>query len=554
MPTVTLNREVFERLVGRKLPVDKLRDRIAYLGTDLEKIDTKEIHVEVFPNRPDMLSEQGFARAFSAFIGEQTGLKTYDVKKSGERVIIDRSVSHVRPCTVCAIVRNICFDDEKIREIIQIQEKLHVTFCRNRKKAAIGIYPFEAIRPPIRYLAKRPKEIRFRPLEYPAELDGMQILSKHPAGREYGHLLEGKAVFPVFIDSADNVLSVPPIINSHLTGKITEKSRDVFIECSGFDRHALSKLLNILVTAMADMGGSVESMELEYPDATIVTPDLTPARMRLDVSYINRWLGLSLSEGECVALLERMGYGYDEKSNDVLIAAYRADILHPSDLAEDVAIAYGYENFTAEIPNVATVGREDGLAVFMGKLARILVGLGLLETNSTTVTSKEHQTAKMNAPVSLIEIKNSVTQEANCLKAWLIPGILETLAANRHNDYPQRLFEIGRIVKRDAASETGTAEAMRLVVGLSHNSADFTEIKQVLDYLSGMLDVKYSIRPVGHGSFIPGRVGRVSMRGRDVAYIGELHPDVLRNFGLSMPVAVLELNVTDLFGLLKKSV
>ena len=81
MPTVNLNKKEFEKLVGKKLPLEELKDRISMLGTDLEKIEGNEIIVEVFPNRPDMLSEQGFARAFSSFIGVKKGLKEYKVKK-----------------------------------------------------------------------------------------------------------------------------------------------------------------------------------------------------------------------------------------------------------------------------------------------------------------------------------------------------------------------------------------------------------------------------------------------------------------------------------------
>ena len=82
MPTVNLNKKEFEKLVGKKLELDKLKDRISMLGTDLEKIEGNEIIVEVFPNRPDMLSEQGFARAFSSFINIKKGLREYEVKKS----------------------------------------------------------------------------------------------------------------------------------------------------------------------------------------------------------------------------------------------------------------------------------------------------------------------------------------------------------------------------------------------------------------------------------------------------------------------------------------
>jgi len=257
MPTLTLNKEVLEKLVGKKLPLEKLKDRISMLGTDLDSIEGNEINVEIFPNRPDLLSEQGLARALSSFIGVKTGFRKYKVEKSGEKVIIDKSVEGVRPCTACAIVKGLKFDDEKIKEIIQIQEKLHVTYGRNRKRCAIGIYPFEKIRTPIKFLAKKPGEIKFQPLEANKEMTGAQILSQHPTGREYGHLLEGLSMYPIFVDANNQVLSMPPIINSNQTGKITEKTTDVFIECSGFDFDVLHKCVNMIVAAMADMGGKI---------------------------------------------------------------------------------------------------------------------------------------------------------------------------------------------------------------------------------------------------------------------------------------------------------
>ena len=82
MPTVTLNRKTFEKLVGKKLNDATLKDRISYLGTDLENVTADKIIVEIFPNRPDMLSEQGFARAFASFIGAKKGFREYSVNES----------------------------------------------------------------------------------------------------------------------------------------------------------------------------------------------------------------------------------------------------------------------------------------------------------------------------------------------------------------------------------------------------------------------------------------------------------------------------------------
>ncbi|MBW2971694.1 phenylalanine--tRNA ligase subunit beta [Candidatus Woesearchaeota archaeon] len=545
MPTVNLNKTVFNRLVGKELSDDELRERIPMLGTDLERIEGDSIEVEVFPNRPDMLSEQGFARAFSSFIGQKTGLRKYDVKPSGSKVVIDKSVADVRPFTACAIIRGLEFNDEKIREIIQIQEKLHVTFGRNRKKLAIGVYPLEHIKLPIRYFAEDPNKVKFQPLESDREMTGLQILSQHPTGREYGHLLEGKDRFPFFADADNSILSMPPIINSHKTGKITEQTKEFFIECSGFDFNTCNICLNIIVTAMADMGGGIHSMELDYPDGKKVTPDLEPRKMRLDVPFINKWLGLKLSEDQMKELLGKMGYGYE--TGFVLVPAYRADILHMVDLAEDVAIAYGYDKFEPEIPNVATIGEESGLEIFKRRISQVLIGLGLLETNTYNLTNADDQNLKMMVELKLAELESAVNTDYNVLRAWMTPCLMKVLHDNKNQEYPQNIFESGTCFGLDGAEETGVREFCRLAVALCGPDADFTRIKQVLDVLAQALSFTYESKEVEHPSFIPGRVARISVGGNDIAYLGELHPVVLENWEIEMPGSCLELNLTDLY-------
>lgn len=549
MPTINVNKNVFEQLVGKKLPLEQLKDRISYLGTALEAVEGDEIIVEIFPNRPDMLSEQGFARAFSSFMGIKPGLKEYKVRPSGEKVIIDKSVSSVRPYTACAIVKGIRFDDEKIREVIQIQEKLHITYGRNRKKAAIGIYPYEKIKPPIRFIAEDPSKIKFRPLEFPKEITGMQILSQHPAGREYGHLLEGKSKFPFFIDANNQVLSMPPIINSHSIGKISEKTTDVFIECSGFDYNVLGKCLNIIVCALADMGGEIYSIEIELPDKKkIISPNLEPEVIAVDADHINKILGLNLKEAEIKKYLERMGCGYNK--GKAYIPPYRADILHQIDLGEDIAIAYGYENFREEIPEVATIAEADNIQLFIRKIAVLLSGLGYLETNSYSLISKQ-ELGRMNINYPAIELSNA-NEDYNCLRNWITPSLLKILSENRHHDYPQKIFEAGVCFEKDNSSETNTKEFYRLALLSTGKDAGFTEAKQALDYLMDAFDLKYEIEETEHSSFVEGRVGRVIVNGKKLAYIGEIHPQVLQNWNLEMPVAGFEININELLDIINK--
>ncbi len=545
MPTVKLNKKTVLELLGRKISDEVLADRISMLGTGLESIGETEIEVEVFPNRPDLLSEQGMARALSSFMGIKTGFRHYFVKKGSTKVIIDKSVKNIRPFTACAVVKNIKLTEDKIKEIIQIQEKLHITYGRNRKKVALGIYPLEHIKPPIYYKALVPEEIKFKPLDLNKELTGNQILAIHPTGREYGHLLEDKEKFPVFLDSKMKVMSMPPIINSNDIGKISLTTKDVFIECSGFDFDYLHTCLNMVVTALADMGGSIESVDLSYPDKKYTTPQLAGKEIKIEVDYINKILGLELKEVDMKKLLEKMGYDY--KNKKALIPGYRADILHPIDLVEDIAIAFGYENFHGTIANVACSGAEKPFETFKNKIRDVLIGSGLIEIKNYHITNKINQSKLMNHPVELVELANSLTQDYDVLRAWIIPNLLETLRYNKMYEYPQNIFEIGTVFKHNDDYETGIHENDRLGVALCGQDANFTKIKQIFDVLMSALNMKYETTDTEHNSFIKGRIGRIVAGNEKIAYLGEIHPQVLANWSLEMPVAVFELNLSDLF-------
>ena len=548
---------MLEKLIGKKLSLEQLKDRISMIGTDLEKIEGDEIIVEVFPNRPDMLSEHGFARALAAFIGTKSALRMYPVEPSKQKIIIDPSVGKIRPYTAAAIVRNMKLTDPYIKEIMQLQEKLHITFGRHRKKVAIGVYPSEKIRYPITFKALRPETIVFRPLDFPKELNGREILELHPKGKEYGHLLEQLPLYPVFVDATGSVLSMPPIINSHTVGKITQETRDVFVEVSGFDLATCEQCLTIVVTTLADMGGDVQSLVLEYPQKKCTTPVLEAKEMRLDLTYVAARSGLKLSEDEVKKLLSRMGHGYQK--GVVCIPSYRADILHPIDIVEDIIIAYGYENIEPQIPAVATIAQEDHFEQFKRKVMHILMGLGYGELFTYHLVDGSAQSTKMNNQSivpHIVQIVDPVSTEYNTLRAWMLPSIMHVLSENKHREFPQKIFDAGVCFLKETAkgmSETGVLEVTRLAAVSCHRDADYTEARQAIERIFDSLGLAYQFEETEHGSFIPGRVARVRVKGRHLAYVGEVHPKVLSSFGLELPVAAFEVNLTELFGCISET-
>ncbi|MBS3137095.1 phenylalanine--tRNA ligase subunit beta [Candidatus Woesearchaeota archaeon] len=550
MPTIVLKKSVLEKVIGKKLPIDKLKDRISMLGTNLEKIESDEIHVEIFPNRPDLLSEQGFARAFSSFIGIKTGLREYKIKSSNCKVIVDKSVA-MRPYTACAIVKNLKFNDERIREIIQMQEKLATTHGRKRKKSCYGIYPLQKINFPITYIAKDPKTIKFKPLGFKEDIPADKIEELHPTGKEYKQITESWTKYPFYIDCKGKVLSMLPYTNSDDLGKIDETTKDVFIECTGTDYQNVEIALNMFVTTLADMGGEIYSIEMIYPNKTSTTPNLNPSEMKIDINYVNKRLGLNLNEKEMIKYLASMGFGY--KNGKALIPSYRADILHQVDLIEDIAIAYGYENLEEIIPKVATIAQEDEFEKFKKKIIYLLIGLNFLETNSYHLIPKTLQLNNMNIQSEVIPLVDPISIEYNTLRSWLLPSLLQILKENKHNEYPQNIFEIATVFLPDKQKATLVDEKQHLSIVLCNPEIDYTKIKQVIDYLLRMFSIEYTIKETAHPSFIPGRVAEVIVNKISLGFLGELHPTVLTNFTIDTPIAVCELDCNMLFELVSKN-
>jgi phenylalanyl-tRNA synthetase beta chain len=245
-----------------------------------------------------------------------------------------------------------------------------------------------------------------------------------------------------------------------------------------------------------------------------------------------------------------MGFGY--KNKKVLIPAYRTDILHPIDIAEDIAIAYGYEYFEPEIPNVSTVGEEDGLSILKSRIANILAGAGLIETSSYNLVNKGNHNAKMRSPVELVEVGNAVTKEYSALRSWMMPGLMQILSENTNREYPQNIFELGSTFHHDKNTETGVAEKQALAIALCSTDVDFTRIKQILDLLMDALDKKYELKEANHDSLINSRAAAITADGRMIGFLGEMHPEVLNNFGIEMPAAGLEIYIDDLYSILKR--
>ena len=261
MPTVELDYEDFIRLLSKKYKPEELQESISMFGVDLEKIDEKSIVMEVFPNRPDILSVEGFTREMRAFLGIETGLKNYEVHDSDVEIKVHKSVENVRPYIGGAIIKDVSLDEKFLISIMNLQEKLHITHGRNRKKVAIGVHDFKKLEPPLYYTTYKGDEISFVPLDSTKKMTLEEILKEHPKGIEYSWILKNSSRYPIILDKSGEVVSFPPIINAEKT-RVTLNTRDLLIEVTGTDKKAVLQALNIVVTSIAERCGKIYAVNI----------------------------------------------------------------------------------------------------------------------------------------------------------------------------------------------------------------------------------------------------------------------------------------------------
>jgi len=550
MPVITLDQNRFSELIGKKVEIEEMTKWLPWLGLDIEEVGPSYVKVEYNPNRIDFCSQAGIARAFCGIMEWETSLATYEVHQGNMILIVDPSVSKVRPYVLGAVVRNIKLDDDAVKELMEIQEDLHWGIGRDRRKASIGVHNLDAVKPPFTYKAVLPDAMSFVPLAREEKMTLREILEKHDKGMAYRHLVDWSLVYPIIVDTNGDVLSFPPVINGELT-RVSSHTRNLFIDITGPEFSPVGKCLNVLTTALKDMGGTLENIQVRYPDRTLLTPDLSAQKMHLRVRYANRLLGLKLTEEEAVTCLLKCRLGAKpSRPNilEVLVPPYRIDILHEIDLVEDVAIGYGYYRLEPTLPRAVSTGKSHRASVLSGCVRQVMIGLGFSEVMNFILANEEIQYDRMRLePEGVIKLANPASAEYSIVRGSLLPSLMRNLSENKHESYPQRMFEVSDILKIDDQAETRTRRRLHAAAVTSHPSANFTEIRSCAEALLHSLGVTdFTVKVASSPSFLEGRVASIQRNGKEIGTVGEVHPEVLNNFELENPTGAFEIDLEEI--------
>ncbi|MDR0526672.1 MAG: phenylalanine--tRNA ligase subunit beta [Spirochaetaceae bacterium] len=578
MPKIEVNEELFCTLSGFRWELrSALEEALSCAKAELDEDSDKSmpepertLKIELNDtNRPDLWSTAGIARQILTYKSQKIRFYPFfstpgDMKEARKRIFVEESVRKARPYIAGFVAHGRSVSDESLRDMIQTQEKLAWNFGRKRRTVSMGIYRAALIKWPVRYRAVAPDSVSFVPLQWDVPITLSEILKQHPKGKEYAFILEHEPLHPLLVDSKNEVLSYPPIINSAGIGAVQVGDEGLFIELTGTNLNDVTLSASIMACDLFDQGYEIEPIEICHEYETPfgknwTSPFYFQSPVFCSMARVEKFLGEKLSAKESIDALLRMGC-HSEKIRDaesgetevcegvkVWPPAFRNDFLHAADVVEDIMIGRSLASFKPEHPRDFTVGRLTRITLLSREAKEILVGLGFQEMVYNYLGSRAGLVDKMRGNGSkIIRISNPMTENYEYLRDSIIACLCASESVSANAVYPHKIFEIGKIAYRDAHKNSGCAT--RQFCGMLHSepAANFNTIAAQIQNIFYYLGREYSVSESEDQRFIAGRAAQILHSGKEIGVFGELHPQVLENWGITTPCAAAEFDLDAL--------
>jgi len=379
-----------------------------------------------------------------------------------------------------------------------------------------------------------------------------------------------------------------------LESEVTEATTDVLLESANFDFLSVrrtSRLLGLVSDAATRFGRRVDPevaakaaaraahLMAELGGGTVVPAigDLYPGRqpqreIEFDLAYAARVLGVEVPAGEVARILSSLDFQVstvEGKPGTLRVTApsHRPDVTQPVDLVEEVGRIWGYDRFPTTLMRDELPPQRANLRLEGAERVRdLLVGCGLDEVITYSLVDMEDE-GKMwpqgapRDPGEYLRVRNPLSAERAYLRKTLLPCLFRTTRENLRFLDRVALFEISAVYipvegqtlpdesRRLGIVMTGPREARTWLGGQDRAPTGFYDLKGVVEALLAGLGLAGTFEPSQRPAFHPGRCAQVSVGGRAIGTLGELHPLVREAFDLpAQPVCALEF---DLDGLLE---
>ncbi len=543
MPVISFNKKYVYGLLGSGIDEKKLEEQVTKLGFEVESVDSENISLEVTANRLDLLDAVGFARALKNFMHKSSKF-SYEIKNKEPAfsITVDPSVKRIRPFISGIAAYGVKMDESALANMINYTEKLCETYGRNRRKIAIGLHDLDSVKPPMSYKASG--DMSYVPLGNEGAMKFSEVLEGHEKGRQYGSIIKGakKSYYPALIDS-EGVMSFIPILNSDRT-RITTATRNVFVDITGTSEYAVNKIPDLIAASLMDLGAEVRKVRIDYGKKHIDTPETERRYITIPLSKAEKEIGVEIGYNNIISLANKMGYEAALIGNNIRFSVpeYRLDVIDEQDIIEDIAIGYGYDYINPLSVFYSQQGSLEERTKFNRKVVEIMIGLGFSEMTNSYLTNASTNFEKpcIEDRKEAIRLKDSKTETISMMRTWILPSLLSNLGMSSHERMPQDIFELDMAF---CVKSGKPVESHRLGCVSINPKSNFNEVKAAVEGLLSALGKEHSISEYRHGSFIDGRCAEISIDGKGMGFFGELHPKVLKNFGIEEPGTAFELDL-----------
>ncbi|QOR94192.1 phenylalanine--tRNA ligase subunit beta [Thermosphaera chiliense] len=555
MPTIRVSIRDLERLLGKQLSGEDVKKYLPFLKCEIEMLENDLLEYEANHDRPDIFSAEGLARGLRPFMGlasKELQFKPSSVKGFAEDI-------PERPYVALAVVRDLSLDDEAVRQIMQLQEKLASTYGRDRRKASIGVYDLDKITPPVYYKLADPDSTFFIPLEASREMSLRKALEETKQGQLYGYIIAGMRKYPVLADSTGQILSLAPIVNGE-TSKVDVRTRNILIDSTSIDKETAINLVTIMALNIAERSSSgiVEIVEVSTPTGEkIVSPKTEAQILVLNVDEVNGLLGTRLEADDIAQLLRNHYYEIiqnDGKKLKVKVPLFRLDVKSWVDVAEDVSISLGYHVLGAEadsLPPSTHPGRIHPIEAFSRKIRDILIGMGYTEVSNYIMSNEFTQLTRFGLKTSMYLVSNPKSERFTGLRVWLTPGLLDAVVENSSKQSVIKIFEVGDVIMPGEGEGEPVVER-KLGVAISHEKSTLTDGLSLIASIFDLINAEYKFLRDKNEGFLEERFTSIYVNGERVGFVGEIHPKILYELGVANPVVVAEVSLSKLIKLIQQ--
>lgn len=528
-------------------------------------LDDHVVEFEITPNRPDCLSVIGLAREAAVTYGKTMAQHEPVVKGGGignltELLDVETPATDLCPRYTARMVRNVKIGPSP-------------KWMRDRLRAS-GVRPINNIVDITNYVM----------LEYGQPMhafdyryvNGGKIVVRRAEDGETLTTLDGNVrqlnSSMLVIADEHRAVGLAGIMGGE-NSEIVEDTVDVVFESANFNgtsirRTALAlgmrteasakfeKGLDILNTLPA-VNRACELVEMlgagEVLDGTIDILNFVPQpkQLKLRADKINALLGTDIDAAEMCRILQELGFGVD--GDIITVPSWRGDVEHYSDLAEEVARFYGYNQIpTTAMTGVTTRGGYSPEQMLERSLGTVCRSLGYDEIITYSFISPTYYD-KIRLPEDSplrksMKIMNPLGEDTSIMRTTVMPSMLEILTRNyNYRNKEAHLYELGRTYFE---REDGMAdEPKHLSLGVYGPEESFFTLKGAVETILDSIraeDVTY-VAEKSDPSYHPGRCAKVYVNGQEVGTLGQIHPLVAANYGVDAELYYADLKFDALF-------